>query len=166
MNKAPAIRQELPIKSFVVCAYICRIHNGADEYLVLKRATSYMHNTFGQVAGKIEKGESAVEAIVREIMEETGLIPDRLYSADIVETFYELTSNSIIMVPVFVAFVEPEAHVKISYEHSEFNWIKYSEIDDFFPFPPQKSSIQTIHDEFITRSPSELLRIDLSKYSK
>jgi len=166
MDNSPEIRQELAIKSFVVCAYICRISEDIDEYLVLKRATSYLHNIFGQVAGKIEKGETAIEAIIREIQEETGLIPESLYSADIVETFYELSSNSIIMVPVFVAFVEPDAQVIISYEHSEYKWIKYHEIDKYFPFPPQKSSIRTIHDEFIARKPLEILRIDLSKYIK
>ena len=40
--------------------------------------------------------------MLREIEEETGLIPDRFYSADILEQFYRPDQNCVILVPVFV----------------------------------------------------------------
>jgi 8-oxo-dGTP pyrophosphatase MutT (NUDIX family) len=43
---------------------------------------------------------------LREIQEEAGLIPQSLYSADAVETFYMQSNDKITFVPVFVAFVE------------------------------------------------------------
>ena len=40
--------------------------------------------------------------MLREIEEETGLIPDRFYSADILEQLYRPDQNCVILVPVFV----------------------------------------------------------------
>jgi dATP pyrophosphohydrolase len=46
------------------------------------------------VSGGIEEGETAVEAALREIQEETGICPGTLYSADAVKNFYPLARLS------------------------------------------------------------------------
>ncbi|HBD83024.1 MAG TPA: NUDIX hydrolase, partial [Dehalococcoidia bacterium] len=45
--------------------------------------------TWQEISGLIEPRETAWEAALREIKEETGLTPYRFYSADFVERFYE-----------------------------------------------------------------------------
>ncbi len=82
------IRQETPIASFSILAYLCWKRDNTGMYLVLKRSSSYLTGTWQPISGRIEKGEKAWEAALREIKEETGLTPDRFYSTNQVESFY------------------------------------------------------------------------------
>jgi len=149
----------IPLRSAVVCAYIFRRDAGAVRFLILKRKGSYMPGVWQQVSGAIAKGESPVDAILREIREETGNFPVTLYSADMVETFYEPTFNCIEMIPVFVAeFVRAE--IALSDEHSEYKWVTVPEAKEHFTFHQQKSSIEIIEREFILKKPPAELRID------
>ena len=95
------IRQEIPIRSFSISAYICRVSEGRSKYLVLRRASKYLRGTWQQVSRRIEDGETGWQAALREILEETGLVPDRFYSANWTQTFYEHKQNCINVIPVF-----------------------------------------------------------------
>jgi dATP pyrophosphohydrolase len=153
------IREEVPIKCFTIAAYICRVENGRSRFLILKRKTSYLPDTWQMVSGKIEKGEKAWEAALREIREETGLVPDRLYSANEVELFYEVSQNCINIVPVFIGFIDSDQVVRLSSEHSEYKWISPDESGNFLSFPRQIETMQMIDTRFVKQKPFEFLRI-------
>ena len=103
------------------------------------------------VAGKVEKGENAIEATLREIKEETGLIPRKLYSADLLEQFYDTDYNVINLVPVFLAFVEENSKVILNaYEHSGYKWISVDAAEDFLIFNNQ---IKNININLFLREP-------------
>ena len=53
------IREEVPIKSFLIAAYVCRVDSGQGQYLMIKRSTPYLNETWQMVSGRIEKGEKA-----------------------------------------------------------------------------------------------------------
>ena len=91
----------IPVRSSIVCAYIFARRPEGARFLLLKRKSLYMFGLWQQVAGSVEVGEKAVEAIMREIREETGVTPMALYSADIVESFFNVDRNCIEMIPVF-----------------------------------------------------------------
>ena len=57
------------------------------------------------VHGHIEAGERPADAAARELQEETGLAPERLYNLSRVETFYQHRLDEVALVPVFAAFV-------------------------------------------------------------
>ena len=64
------------VKVRVVDAYVYRKTGDKIKYLILKRARTKMYEHLWQgVAGKIEKGEQAWQAAIRELKEETGLDP-------------------------------------------------------------------------------------------
>jgi dihydroneopterin triphosphate diphosphatase len=153
------IREELPIKSFCIAAYICRIVNGEARFLIIKRQTSYLPNLWQMVSGRIEKGEKAWEAALREIKEETGLVPDRLYSANDVEVFYEVSQNCINIIPVFIAFIDSEQPVTLSWEHSEFKWVSAEESAAFMSFEQQVKTMHMLEKKFVKQNPLEFLRI-------
>jgi dATP pyrophosphohydrolase len=159
-NKSKPEPDMIPIRTSVVCAYIFQRQKNGPRFLLLKRKSEYMYGLWAQVAGKIEAGETATQAILREIEEETGNRPMSLYSADIVESFYETTHNCIHMVPVFVAEMSPKDRVVLSDEHSEFKWVTGAEAREMVSFTQQKLSIDLIEREFVLKKPPDELRIE------
>ncbi len=133
-----------------------------DHEVLLLRRTQSNAGQWCQISGKIESGETASQAALREMKEETGLIPSRFYSADLCEQFYEIGRNSIWLAPIFVAYVEPEVTVTLNEEHSEYFWTSLGRAIELLPFPGQKSMLMHIRHWFVEREPSRLLEIDVS----
>jgi dATP pyrophosphohydrolase len=155
------IREEIPIKSFSIAAYMCQIVSGRGRYLILKRSSAYLHDSWQMVSGRIELGERGWEAALREMKEETGLVPDRFYSADAVEQFYEVSQNCINLVPVFVGFIDTEQPVILSGEHGEYKWIFPEEAEHYLVFQHQRAMLEHIERQFVQKTPHEFLRIDV-----
>ena len=107
------------IKVRVIDAYVYRKTKKGILFLILKRAKTKIYEHLWQgVAGKIEKGEKAWEAAVRELKEETGLDPIRIFVADHVSRFYETHGDRVNLVPVFGIEADSDL-VLLSSEHSE-----------------------------------------------
>jgi leucyl-tRNA synthetase len=64
-----AIRKDLPIKIYKNAVFVIIKHWSEDKYLCIKWKGSYWQNF---ITGGIEKGESALEAAQREVVEESG----------------------------------------------------------------------------------------------
>ena len=95
------------------------------EVLCLRRAAKGRSpGSWEAVHGHVDKGETAVDAALREIKEETGLAPERLYSLSRAEAFYHHSENEVVMIPVFAAFVAADAKVKLSKEHDKHEWLR------------------------------------------
>ncbi len=150
---------EIPIRAFIISLVAMRQVAGRPEVLLLKR-TDTLVGEWCQVAGKIEEGETAWQAALRELHEETGLTPTTFYSADICEQFYEPDRDAITMAPVFLAYVDPQATVTLNAEHSDHRWVSIAEAIDMVPFGGQRRVLRWIEDEFINRSPSKHLLIE------
>jgi len=95
----------------------------------------------------------AWQAALREIREETGLVPERFYSADICEPFYEADRNRISLLPVFVGFVSPHVAVTLNAERSEARWMTFAEA--VVTFGGQRSGLAHVRREFVDRQPTE-----------
>jgi dATP pyrophosphohydrolase len=127
-------------------------------FLLLHRSSAYLRGTWQMVTGKIHEGEKAYEAALREIHEETGLVPDRLYCADAVETFYMQTTDRILCVPVFVAFIDKiDVTVQLSLkEHDDYEWVAYDVALDRLKFSEQKRILAHIRQNFILNDPDPI----------
>lgn len=75
------------------------------------------------VHAHIDEGETPVETARREVREEAGVEPGRLYNLSRVEAFYRHSTNEVVLVPVFAAVVPGGAVVRLSKEHDEFAWL-------------------------------------------
>lgn len=148
------------IKPFHTSAYVLKIVNGESQYLLLRRAHKYLKGNWQMVSGGIDSGETAWQAALREIHEETGLIPDRFYSADAIESFYEVARDAIVLAPVFVAFIDSIQEVKLSpKEHDQFKWVSYSEALKYLEFDNQQRVLNHIEKQFVLKQPNERFRI-------
>lgn len=127
----------------------------------MRRATDYLRGEWCQVAGAVELHETAWEAALRELREETGLSPLSLYSADRCEQFYRPDWDALVFVPLFVVFVATAMEVRLNHEHSEYRWCSCDDAVSLLAFANQRANILHVEAEFIQRPANELLRIPL-----
>jgi dATP pyrophosphohydrolase len=152
---------EIQIRSFIASLVAVRETESQHEVLLLKR-TQTLIGAWCQVAGSIEEGETAWQTALRELAEETGLLPSALYSADTCEQFYEADRDAITIAPVFVAFIDNTAEVLLNHEHSAFRWVSFEEAVELVAFGGQRRVLRWVEEEFIKRTPSKHLLIDFN----
>ena len=152
----------IPIRLLVVSGVALSKINGEIKILLMKRNKG---GFWCHVAGKVEVGEKAWQAIIREFYEETAIDVKQLYSADYLEQFYEATLNVIEMIPVFVVYCEENQKIILNEEHSEYIWCSLDEALEKVVFGGQKKLYQYIWDNFVKRQAVELLKIDLHRLS-
>lgn len=151
---------DVPVRALIASVVALRQASAGYEVLLLKRAETLV-GEWCQIAGKIEEGEAAWQTALRELSEETGLIPQRFYSADICEQFYVPDRDVITLSPVFVAFVRYDDEVTLNGEHSDYRWVRFSDAVEMVAFGGQRRILRWIEEEFERRTPSEHLRIDI-----
>ena len=128
----------------VIDAYVFNRKSKEIRFLLLKRAKTKIYEHLWQgVAGKIEAGEAAWEAAIRELKEETGFEPVRIFVADHVSKFYEAHGDWVNMVPVFGIEVEDE-EVLLSDEHCEFKWVDFNTAHQTLIWSGQKDGIAAV----------------------
>ena len=138
------------VKIRVIDAYIYRKTKEGIKYLILKRAKTKMYEHLWQgVAGKIEKGEQSWQAAIRELKEETGLDPLKIFVADHVSKFYETHGDRINLVPVFGMEVASDI-VLLSSEHSDFKWVDYDSACSYLVWEGQKKGITVVNEMIIS----------------
>jgi 8-oxo-dGTP pyrophosphatase MutT (NUDIX family) len=106
-------------------AFLFRKKKDNIEYLVLKR-TSERGGFWQPITGALEKGESKIQALRREIEEETGITN----FIEIIEDIYHFEFNdpSLYREYVFGVEVSPEEKIVINEkEHSAFRWCCFEE---------------------------------------
>ena len=151
---------EIPIRTYGTAVVLIRKGSTNDLFLLLKRKHAPA-GAWTYVAGKIEPGETAVQAAIRETAEETGLTIKTLSSADLCEQFYETDNDSLWIAPVFVGFVAEESEVTLNDEHSEYRWCTVEECMELLTFPGTRRIVETIHQDFLVESPCPYLKIEL-----
>ena len=128
----------------VIDAYVFNRKSKEIRFLLLKRAKTKIYEHLWQgVAGKIEAGETSWEAAIRELKEETGFEPVRIFVADHVSKFYEAHGDWVNMVPVFGIEVEDE-EVKLSGEHCEFKCVDFNTAHQTLIWSGQKDGIAAV----------------------
>ena len=113
------------LRSNIIAVYIVRPADDGIELLMLQRPETHRFaGAWQTVGGHIEEkqGETAWQAALRELDEETGLTVERWFRIDRPETFYNPENDTIYFVPAFVALVAPEVEPTLSEEHQAWRW--------------------------------------------
>lgn len=150
------------IVSSIIDVYVFRRRAGGPEFLTLRRAPHCaLGGTWQSVHGKIEPGETAWQAALRELGEETGLTPAGFWQIDYVNTFYVAGSDEIMMCPCFAAEVDAAARVVLCREHTACEWLPLAAACERFVWPGQRHALREIEAEILRPGAAERhLRIE------
>lgn len=150
----------LPVRSRMVSVVVLRGAGEATRMLLLRRAGAYLHGVWSYVAGHIEAGEKGWQAALRELHEETALVPQGVWATSFCETFYLTVADAVEIVPAFVARVAEDAAPVLSDEHSAMRWVTLEEAAELVPFGSQRELVAYVRREFVAREPAPFLRIE------
>jgi len=119
------------------------------EFLLLKRSEDITNQRYPGiwqgVTGKIKISELPYKAALRELIEETGLKAEKLWTIDKVNTFYDAEENIMTLVPVFGVAVN-STNVLLSREHNEYKWCDINETIKLLPWDQQKKGVKIFYD--------------------
>ncbi len=133
------------VRVSLVDLYVLRGSGAGLECLVLRRgAGGRRPGSWETVHGHIESDEQPAEAAVRELLEETGLTPSRLYNLSRVESFYQHRLDEVALVPVFVVFVPSDAPVRLGGEHDGCEWLPPEQAGRRFAWPRERRALDDV----------------------
>ncbi|HJY64338.1 MAG TPA: NUDIX domain-containing protein [Ignavibacteria bacterium] len=125
--------------------HICFKGKDGYKFLLLKRSedAKIYPGIWQMITGTIESHEHTKDTLIRELKEETGLNPERIFSIPRINTFYLAISDKICMSPVFLTIVK-NTDVVLSGEHTEYKWAAYEEASKLIHWPNQVESLEII----------------------
>lgn len=147
------------IRADGIAVYVYRRTPGGYEFLQIRRSaqTGEYQQSWQIVYGGVERAraadgtlgawkETAVQAALRELLEETGLTPIRLWQVEYLESFYFRPHDYVLLMPVFAAEVAPRAAVTLNAEHDAHRWTPHALLDSAFMWRTQREALHIILD--------------------
>lgn len=150
--------------SNTIQVHIVAYDSTADSYkfLALKRSRSNPLYPFlwQAVTGNIEGDETAIEATIREVREETGLIPKEIWTIPFVATFFDPYLNSVCGSPVFGVLVDYVDNITLSSEHEDYRWLSLDNFVDLVPLPSHKIGAHYFWDYILSKDDKSMFKYE------
>ncbi len=139
---------KIEIESPGVSVAVVKEDEDGWRFLLLKRAKQESYaGTWGFVTGSKEGNETVAQVVVREVAEETGLTPLKIWATEYLIQFYEPEYDKIWILPQIVAVVASESQVRLSEENSDFQWLQATRAKRRVNWKNLEQAIDDITDE-------------------
>ena len=135
----------LPIQ---IQAILFRKLNRETQYLLLKRASS-TGGFWQSVTGGIEEGETKIQALKREVSEETGIknvaiIIKDVHYCEFWDYFKREARQRLIKEHVFGVEIHSNEKITISQEHTEYKWCSFKEALKLLKWEENKEALKRL----------------------
>jgi len=132
------------IKADGVAVYVYRRSGERVEFLQVRRSaqTGEYQHSWQTVYGGIEAGETAVQAAVRELAEETGLRPRAMVQVEYLESFYFQHTDHVTVMPVFAVEVAADDAITLNDEHDAWRWVDSAALETHFMWQTQLEALR------------------------
>ena len=147
----------IPIKSNSISVYICRAQADRLEILLLNQDEG--SDNWGINYADVKPMEMCWQAALNEVRTCTSDVPDRVYSVDMIETFYDTTSHAIMLAPVFVAFFDSDRATKPMLPSVSSMWIDAYEAEKYLPSLYQGEVLKMIYHEYFMKEPADKFKV-------
>lgn len=135
----------MELVSGMIEAHVYRETEKGIEFLLIKRSEKEIYPGLWQmVSGSVEEGEKAFEAALREVKEETGIIPLKMWVLPNINSFYSPVTDKINFSPVFLVKAASESSVVLSDEHEDYGWFSVEKTRAMLAWHGQKVSVDII----------------------
>lgn len=142
------------------CTAVAAAVVNGRQVLLVKRAKGAFRGQWTLVSGRIESGETAWQAAVREVKEETGLKPITVYTSGNTDMFYNPVDEVMEVAPVFVVRTQNQEPVTLDEAHDDYCWLPLPRAIDSVAFPGQRRALESIAHFFMEQAPADFFRID------
>jgi ADP-ribose pyrophosphatase YjhB (NUDIX family) len=113
-----------------------RVFEGVPQLLTLLQGPHVQGAGSWQVVrGVRREEETMVQASIRHLRQECGLVPQEFYCTGTVSTVFNPHADCIRLLPAFVAMIEGDPEVILSEEHVTGEWVDFEEA--FRRLPPE-----------------------------
>jgi 8-oxo-dGTP pyrophosphatase MutT (NUDIX family) len=151
-SAAPAHATKSPVIRVFDCHVARPLAGGRYEYLLLQRSAHKIYaGSWRMVGGKLDPEETAWQACLRELAEETRLPVARLLTVPYINRFYEWRHDRINDIPVFVAVTAPGADPVLDDEHCAAAWLSVDDAVQRLPWPGQQEGLRAA-DHLLTQN--------------
>lgn len=140
----------IPVVCRQVEVHLFRRRKGRVEFLLLRRSPHRsLASVWQPVTGGIEPRESVMQAAVREVFEETGLTPLKLWALEHIAVFYEPGRDGVFVVPVFAAEIAWTDTVHLSHEHDRYVFATAARAAKLVLWETQRTALAAVKREIL-----------------
>lgn len=134
------------------------VERGWQTLALRRRSGTRCAGSWEMVHGKVLDGESLPDAAVRELFEETGLKPERLFSVTM-HPFYLVPDDTVQLAAVFAAVVAPDAPVVRGDEHDKHAWLTVPQARRRYSWPHERRHLDDAYHLLRTPEVQDVLTI-------
>ena len=156
------------IQVHYVVVFVVRPYGNGHQLLLAHRAPGrYMGGTWHVISGGIEPGETAWQAALREMREETGLAPEAFYRLSTITSFYRADTDSLNTAPMFCALVDKDAVATLCAEHTACDWVDVRDADARLIWPVDRQALEEVRSVILSGGPArDSLRIPTQPHAR
>lgn len=135
------------------------------QFLALRRRPGRsLGGVWQPVTGKLLRGEPAARGAVREVREETGQVPKRLWRLERIGAYYDPRKEAIRLITAFAAELRARASVRISREHTAHRFLTAREAGRRFLWDSQRRGLADVRDQVLRGGPrARALEIEVTR---
>jgi 8-oxo-dGTP pyrophosphatase MutT (NUDIX family) len=161
------------IRADAIAVYVYRRAPAGIEFLQIHRtdATGEYQRSWQTVYGGVEtlpsgKKETAAQAALRELREETNLVPINMWQVEYLESFYFKPHDYVLVMPVFAVEIKGDEPITLNAEHDAHRWVPEKDIPTHFMWRTQREALQFLLEALHhPSSAAKYLEVDLQKES-